>query len=133
MNDLSMLMTRTFDQLHGIEDLGPVWIFFFITHHSLLNFRHSSFITHHLKYSNSLHKVCLAPSLNLSLLKYFYYFVGPMPNSLIAPNKSLSLSLSLSLVFSALGCMETFLHPLRPTKTSLTTPPFGLATPRWLR
>ena len=53
---------------------------------------HSSHITYHLKYPNSLHKVCLTLLLNLLSLKYFYYFVGPMPDSLTAPNNSLSLS-----------------------------------------
>ena len=38
-------------------------LLFFITHHSLLNFCHSSLITYHLKYPNSLLSTCLAPSL----------------------------------------------------------------------
>ena len=62
-----------------------------------------------------------------------------MPDTLTAPNHSLSLSLSLFasylsfLVFFALGCMETSLYPLWPMKTSPTTPPSSLAAPRWLR
>ena len=104
----------------------PCLDFFFFFHYSSLLTQFLSLITHHLKYPNSLHEVCLAPS-----LKYFYYFVGPIlthSQALII----LSLSLSLFLVFSTLGCMETSLHPFRPTKTSPVTPPSGLAAPRWL-
>ena len=40
-------------------------LFGFFFHHSSLLTQFSSLITHHLKYPNSLHKVCLALLLNL--------------------------------------------------------------------
>ena len=54
--------------------------FFFITHHSLLNFRHSSLITHHLKYPITLHKVYVFGTITqLIIAQIFQLFVGPIP------------------------------------------------------
>ena len=49
---------------------------FFFYHSSLLS-QFPSLITHHLKYPITLHKVCLASSLNLSSLKIFNYLWVP--------------------------------------------------------
>ena len=46
---------------------------FFITHHSSLNFRHSSFITHHLKYPNFPNPTRLAHVFSFLSLNFFYF------------------------------------------------------------
>ena len=64
----------------SIGDYGAVsFFFFFITHHSSLNFRHLSLITHHLKYHNFLYPPVWHTSLSFSSLKFFYFFVGSIP------------------------------------------------------
>ena len=62
-------------RLHLTWEIKPLFGFFF-PYSSLLN-QFSSLITHHLKYPNSLHEVCLAPSLVIT--QNFQLFVGPIP------------------------------------------------------
>ena len=63
------------------KPLRPCLDFFFlITHHSSLNFRNSSLITHHLKYPNFLYPPVQHTSLNFSSLNFSTFFVGPTPN-----------------------------------------------------
>ena len=50
--------------------------FFFITHHSSLNFHHLSLITHHLKYPTLFVTIIHFSSLNI-----FQLFVGPIPGT----------------------------------------------------
>ena len=61
----------------GGGDMQNKALFGFFFNHSSLFTQFSSLITHHSKYSNSLHQVCLAPSLNLSSLKIFNYLWAP--------------------------------------------------------
>ena len=75
----------------------PCLDFFFFYYSSLLT-QFLSLITHHLKYPNSLHEVCLAPS-----LKYFYYFVGP-----ILTHSQALIILSLSLSLFGLFCIGLY-------------------------
>ena len=44
-----------------------------ITHHSSLNFRHSSLLTHHLKYHNFVNPTIWHTIFSFSSLKYFYF------------------------------------------------------------
>ena len=60
-------------------NLAKVRLFGFFFHYSSLLTQFSSLITHHLKYSITLHKVCLELALNLSSLNIFQLFVGPIP------------------------------------------------------
>ena len=62
----------------SIGDYGAVWFFFFFHHSSLLT-QFSSLITLHLKYPNFLYPPVWHTSLNFSSLKFFYFFVGPIP------------------------------------------------------
>ena len=52
---------------------GLFGFFYLITHYSLLNFRHSSLITHHLKYPTLFGTITHFSSLNI-----FQLFVGPI-------------------------------------------------------
>ena len=96
------------------------FFFFFITHHSSLNFRHLSLITHHLKYHNFLYPPVSHTSLSFSSLKFFYFFVGLIPVNWSIPSiKPTCGTHSPPFSLFSFSLFSFSLHPFTPVTLSL--------------
>ena len=96
------------------------FFFFFITHHSSLNFRHSSLIIHHLKYPNFLYPPVWHTSLSFLSLKFFYFFVGPIPVNWSIPSiKPTCGTHSPPFSLFSFSLFSFSLHPFTPVTLSL--------------
>ena len=97
---------------------GCLVFFFFsslITPHSIFVTHHSSLITHNLKYPNFLYPPVWHTSLSFLSLKFFYFFVGPIPVNWSIP----SIKPTCGTHSPPFSLFSFSLHPFTPVTLSL--------------